>query len=289
MTKVVILGSGTPNPVPERSGPSAVLVVDDRAYFVDCGVGIVRRAEQACRLGLEAFATKKLSRCFLTHLHSDHTIGLPDLIFTPWVLEREVPLTLVGPEGTAAMAENISRAYEQDILARRDGLEQATPEGYKINCTEISEDGLVFEDELVKVYAFKVNHPPFEAYGYKFVTPDKTVVFSGDTTPCENLAENARGCDILVHEVYSSRGVKKRTPKWYKYHTSVHTSDIELGEIAAKAGAGKLVLYHQLFMLDENEVSAKDAVLLREQEMIENIKARYSGEVYSSCDLDIYE
>jgi Metal-dependent hydrolases of the beta-lactamase superfamily III len=287
-TKLVFLGTGTPNPVPERSGPGVAVIVGERAYLIDSGVGIVRRAAEAKRLGIDALEAKKLSRCFLTHLHSDHTIGLTDLIFTPWVLERKAPLTLIGPAGTKNMAEHILAAYEEDILARRDGLEQANTTGYQVSCKEISEDGLVYEDELVKVSAFAVNHPPFKAYGYKFTTPDKTIVISGDTTPCDNLLAHAKGCDVLVHEVYSSTGIKRRTPKWHKYHTSVHTSSIDLGKIANKVGAKQLILYHQLFMIDENEASTLENLCLREAEMIAQIKENFSGEVFSACDLDIF-
>ena len=287
-TKIVFLGTGTPNPVPERSGPGAAVVVDDRAYIIDCGVGIVRRAEQARQLGVAALEAEKLAHCFLTHLHSDHTIGLADLMLTPWVLERKEHLKLVGPQGTKSMVDHLAAAYAEDMIARRDGLEEATPEGYMIDCTEIGEDGVVFEDNLVKVTAFEVIHPPFKAYGYKFETPDKTIVFSGDTTPCENLIKHAKDCDVLVHEVYSSTGILQRTPKWYKYHTNVHTSSIDLGKIANEAGAKMVIFYHQLFMLNVNEASTQTDVDNREQEMIDQVKENFSGEVYSAKDLDIF-
>ena len=287
-TQIVFLGTGTPNPVAERSGPGVAIVVGGRAYFVDCGVGIVRRAEQAHKLGISALEASKLSHCFLTHLHSDHTIGLPDLILTPWVLEREEHLKVVGPAGTQKMVNNILAAYEDDILARRDGLEQATPEGYMVDCTEIERDGLVFEDDLIKVEAFSVNHPPFKAYGYRFTTPDKTIVLSGDTTPCDNLVKYAKGCDVLVHEVYSSTGIKWRDSKWYKYHTTVHTSSIDLGKIAKAARAKTVIFYHQLFMLNVNEASGQTSIEERTAEMIEQVKENFDGEVFSANDLDVF-
>lgn len=285
-TKIVILGTGTPNPIPERNGPSLAIIVEDKSYLIDFGTGLVRRAEEANRMGISSLEAPNLKMGFLTHLHSDHTIGLPDLIYTPWVLERQEPLKLFGPEGLKDMTHHILEAYTQDIDARMYGLEGANTEGIKVEVEEI-EEGLVYRDELVKVEAFLVEHPPFKAYGYKFTTPDKVIVVSGDTIPSENLIKHAKDCDILIHEVYSHEGVKQRSPKWNKYHTSVHTSSLELGEIAKKANPKKLVLYHQLFFRipdkDGNLISEID----REIEMINEIKQNYKGEVISAKDLDI--
>lgn len=285
-TKIVMLGTGTPNPIPERNGPSVAIIVEDKSYLIDFGTGIVRRAEEANRMGISSLEAPNLKVGFLTHLHSDHTIGLPDLIYTPWVLERQEPLKLFGPEGLKYMTHHILEAYTQDIDARMYGLEGANTEGIKVEVQEI-EEGLVYQDERVKVEAFLVEHPPFKAYGYKFTTPDKVIVISGDTIPSENLIKHAKDCDILIHEVYSHEGVKQRSPKWNRYHTSVHTSSLELGEIAKRANPKKLVLYHQLFfrVLDKegNVISEVD----QEIEMINEIKQNYKGEVISAKDLDI--
>lgn len=287
-TKVVLLGTGTPNPVPARSGPCTAVIVDDRSYIIDFGPGIVRRAETAYRQkGITALKPKNLKTAFLTHLHSDHTVGYPDLIFTPWVMERDAPLKVFGPKGTIDMTNHIMKAYEADIDGRMNGLEKANSEGITVIPTDISE-GLVYKDDLVKVEAFLVNHPPFEAYGYKFTTPDKVVVISGDTTPNENVVKHAKGCDILVHEVYSGQGIKNKPPKWYKYHTSVHTSSYELGEIAKKANPKLLVLYHQLFMVGDDETASSAVIENRVQEIISEIKEKFDGEVVSGNDLDVF-
>lgn len=219
-SRVVMLGTGTPNPTPERMGPCAAVIVDGQAYLVDFGVGLVRRAAEMTECGIEALAAAKLTRGFLTHLHSDHTLGLPDLILTPWVLKRSEPLKLFGPAGTEAMVDHLLKAYAVDIQSRQDGLEQANQVGIQVEVTEIDE-GVVYQDERVTVEAFRVNHPPFEAYGYKFTCPDKVIVFSGDTTPTDNIIQWAQGCDILVHEVFSAQGVKQRSPVWQRYHTNV--------------------------------------------------------------------
>lgn len=285
--KVVMLGTGTPNALPERSSPCVAVIVGENSYLVDAGSGLVDQAELANRLGVKSLEASNLKRVFLTHLHSDHTSGLADLILTPWVLERSEALEVYGPEGTKHMCEHLLEAYKIDINARLNGLEKAIPEGIVVKAYEHHRDGIIYEDDKVKVEAFLVNHPPFKAYGYKFTSENKTIVISGDTTPCDNLIKNAKDCDILIHEVYSSQGIKVRNPKWYKYHTNVHTSSLDLGKIAKKVNPGKLVLYHQLFM----NLPRKDGTTLsefeREYEMIREIKKEFNGEVISSKDLDI--
>src|SRR5580765_3949703 len=124
-SRVVVLGTGTPNPDPDRFGPSVAIVVDDDSYVVDFGVGVVRRAAAAERAGIAALAAPKLTRAFATHLHSDHTLGLADLILTPWVLERDTPLEVYGPRGLRAMADHLVAAYADDIRVRRTGGEPA--------------------------------------------------------------------------------------------------------------------------------------------------------------------
>lgn len=285
-SRVVMLGTGTPNPTPERMGPCAAVIVDEQAYLVDFGVGLVRQAATMVERGIEALAAAKLTRGFLTHLHSDHTLGLPDLILTPWVLKRSEPLKLFGPAGTETMVNHLLKAYAVDIQSRQDGLEQANQVGIQVEVTEINE-GVVYQDERVTVEAFRVNHPPFEAYGYKFTCPDKVIVFSGDTTPTDHIIQWAQGCDILVHEVFSAQGVKRRSPVWQKYHTSVHTSSVQLGELASQIKPRTLVLNHQLFFRVPDEEGQVISELDREREMIREIQQHYRGEVISAQDSDV--
>ena len=126
-THLVLLGTGTPNADPDRSGPAVAVVVNGTAYLVDAGPGVVRRAAAAARRGISALAAPRLDRVFLTHLHSDHTVGLPDLLLTPWVLERERPLEVFGPRGTAEMTRHLVAAYDADIRRRIDGLQPQNP------------------------------------------------------------------------------------------------------------------------------------------------------------------
>jgi len=273
--QVVLLGTGTPNADPARSGPSVAIVVDGSPYLVDFGPGVVRRAAAASETGIEGLAVERLNRAFLTHLHSDHSVGYPDLILTPWVLEREEALHVYGPAGLSKMTEHILSAYEQDIRERLEGLEPANERGYRAIAHEI-DSGRVYRDERVTVDAFPVQHGSWAAFGYRFQTPDRTIVISGDTAPTEAIVEQSRGCDVLLHEVYPVGRFQSLPPEWQRYHSLVHTSTHELGRIAAEAQPGLLVLYHQLFW------GASD------QELLDEIAEHYSGPVASGRDLDVY-
>ncbi|MFW9944683.1 MAG: MBL fold metallo-hydrolase [Candidatus Sifarchaeia archaeon] len=272
VTRVTLLGTGNPNPDPRRAGPSTAVIVEESVYLVDFGVGVVRRAVEA---GLKP---SQLTRAFLTHLHSDHTIGYPDLIFTPAVVGRETSLEVFGPIGIKSMTDHILAAYERDLEERIRGLEPAIPDGYAVNIHEISrkEPGVIYQDEAVSVVAFPVEHGSLSAYGFKFFTPDKTVVISGDTSPSATLIEQSRGCDILIHEVYSAVSLQTLAGDWRRYHSSVHTSSYELAEIASKTKPSLLVLYHQLSWGRTSD------------ELLREVKQRYDGEVVSGSDLDSF-
>jgi len=279
-TQLILLGTGTPNADPERSGPSLAIVVGSNSYIVDFGPGVVRRASALSKQWggkIEALNANNLKLAFLTHLHSDHTAGYADLILTPWVLGRNIPLEVYGPKGLTQMTENLLEAYRSDISYRLDGLEPANALGWQVKTHEITE-GVVFQDDLIEVTAFKINHGSWDnAFGYRFVTPDKTIVISGDTRPSQNLIRYSEGADILVHEVYSQAGFDKKTEVWKKYHASHHTSTFELGEIAEKSKPGLLVLHHILFWGST------------EDELLDEISQVYDGLVSVGSDMMIYE
>lgn len=288
-TKLILLGAGTPNAEPDACGPSSAVIVDDRAYLVDFGAGVVRQAAKAFRMGIDALNPKELKVAFSTHLHSDHTTGLADLIFTPWVLERDCPLKLFGPAGLADMAENVTKAYSIDMDFRINGFEKANGVGYKTQVTEIT-SGVVYQDELVKVEAFPAYHGTLECYSYKFTTPDKVIVISGDTCPSEMMVEKAKGCDILLHEVFYAAGLAQRLPKWQKYHSEVHTSSTDLGRMAARIQPGQLITYHRIYHTEvqQNKINIEAHLKEREYAILEEIKAEYSGAVCNGHDLDVF-
>ena len=136
-TQLVLLGTGTPNACPNASGPASAVVVGDRAYLVDFGPGVVRQASKAYYKGVDALSPKMLSIAFCTHLHTDHTAGYPDLIFTPWVLERETPLQVFGPRGLRHMTDCILDAYSVDIDFRLHGFERANQTGYQVRSQKL--------------------------------------------------------------------------------------------------------------------------------------------------------
>lgn len=272
-----MLGTGTPNADPDRSGPAVSVVRDGRAYLVDAGPGIVRRAAAASRTGITALEPQNLNVLFLTHLHSDHTIGLPDVILSAWVLERTVPLELYGPPGTREMVNHLLAAYAADIRNRIDGLEPANETGFKVNVHEIRA-GTVFDDGNVKVTAFAVPHGDWEvAFGYRFDSADRSIVISGDTRPTDAVVTACNGCDLLVHEVYSAARFQTRPPEWQRYHARAHTSTDELAVIATRARPRQLVLYHQLYW------GTDDAGLVAEL-----ARAGYARGVVSARDLGVY-
>ena len=279
-TEVVILGTGTPIANPDRSGPSVAVVVDGAAYLVDFGPGVVRRAAAAARdKHIGALKISNLKIAFATHLHSDHTAGLSDLYLTPAVEGRPGPLELYGPPGIADMAAHIHAAYAKDIAVRTEGLEHGNRNAYKINAHEIK-PGLIYQDANVKVTAFAVEHGSWDySYGYRFDTADRSIVISGDTAPTQKIAAACHGCDLLLHEVYSTVWFQGRTPAWQKYHSTFHTSATALSAIATAAKPKQLVLYHQLFRPADDV----DAVLIDEMR-----KAGYTGAVASAHDLDVY-
>lgn len=276
-TKVVILGTGTPQADPDNSGPAVAVVVGDAAYLVDCGPGVVRRAAAAQRKGVAALAPQNIHVVFITHLHSDHTLGYPDLIFSPWVLGRVDPLEVYGPRGLKNMTSYIERAWEKDIDVRTNGLEQANRTGYKVDVHEI-EPGIIYKDKNVTVSAFLVAHGSWDqAFGYEFQTADRTIVFSGDTAPTDAVVKACNRCDVLLHEVYSEAGFSRSTPRLQKYLRAFHTSTLELAKEVTDARPGLLILYHQVNLGG-----------VTYDQLLDELKQHYSGNVVSARDLDVY-
>ncbi len=290
-TQLVLLGTGTPNACPNASGPASAVVVDGHAYLVDFGPGVVRQAAKAYRKGVDALRPDLLTVAFCTHLHTDHTTGLPDLIFTPWVLGRKEPLRVFGPGGIAKMVEHLTAAYEADIEFRLHGPERANDVGYRTIVKEI-EPGVIYRDEHVEVEAFRVSHGTLECFGFKFTTADKTIVMSGDTSPLEIVAEKAKGCDILLHEVEYAAGLSARDAKWQKYHRAVHTLSTDLAKIALAARPSLLVTTHRIYHMEiqDNKKDLPAEMAWRCDAILKEIaEAGYDGKVVNGQDLDIFE
>ncbi len=275
-TKLILLGTGTPFADPTKSGPSLAIVVNNTSYIVDCGPGVVRRAAEASKLGFPSLEAAQLKTLFITHLHSDHTIGLADIILTPAVLDRNAPISIYGPVGSKKMTDDLMSAYKEDIAIRINGLEKGDAIAYQVYTNEIKE-GEIYKDSNLNVTAFNVQHGQWDnAFGFVFQTKDKKIVISGDCTYSENLIKYAKDCDILVHEVYSDAGLKKRTQRWQDYHSTFHTSTYQLADIANKVKPKLLILNHQLTFGTSL------------QSLLDELKSKYAGPVVNGADLDVF-
>jgi ribonuclease BN (tRNA processing enzyme) len=285
ITKVVLLGTGNPAADPDRSGPATAIVVNDTPYLVDIGPGVVRRAKAAVlERGITALEPTNLRVAFVTHLHSDHTVGYPDLIFSPWTLGRRVPIDVYGPPGIVAMTSHLMQAYRVDIETRTnaDGNQHDFPEGHRVNAHEIKA-GVVYKDANVTVTAFATKHA-MESYGYRFDTADRSIVISGDTSPTQATIDACHGCDVLIHEVNTLEALSKRNPRFQAFAAKYHTSTEQLAELAAKAKPRLLVLYHHSIALRPGvavNTSTPD-------QLFREVSSRYGGQFVVGRDLDVY-
>jgi ribonuclease Z len=273
--QVLILGTGTPVIDAAHSGNSIGILVNGALYIFDAGPGVERRMLEAVAKGTKI---DTIPAVFITHLHSDHTLGLPALVYYHGpnaVYRGGGALTVYGPPGISAMMQNINAAWADDRAARTQ-VRGDSP-SWQVRGAEITA-GFVYRDSNVVVKAFEVPHPPWpHAFGYRVETRDRVIVISGDTRPSDAIARECAGCDVLLHEVYSAVAVPKMTAQMQRYLPTAHTSTYELADIAAKAKPKLLVFYHQLYL-----GGASDDDLVRE------VRSRYNGRVVSARDLEWY-
>jgi ribonuclease Z len=246
-TEVVLLGTGMPRPDPAAAAPATAIVRGDLVLLFDAGPGVMRQLRAA---NLPITGPTAL---FLTHLHSDHTLGYPDLVLTSWVMGRRHRFPDIGPVGIARMTDLLLEAWATDIKIRTEGLEREPPGGEQVTVREIEEEGVVWDSAGVTVTAFRVPHGDFpNSFGFRVETPDRVVVISGDTGPSEAVERMATGVDVLIHEVYSSSHLKPEERPggdlWPAYMHSFHTSDEEIGRLAARARPGLVLLTHIILM-----------------------------------------
>jgi ribonuclease Z len=245
-TEVILLGTGTPYPDPASSGPATAVVVGGRVFLFDAGPGVMRRLKAA---NLPISGPEAL---FITHLHTDHTLGYADLILTSWLMRRRAPFAVYGPRGLQRMTNHLLAAYSEDINIRTNGLEHEVAGGYRVAVHEIQR-GVVYEKGGVRVTAISVQHGAWQnAFAYRIDTPDRSIVISGDTRPSEELVKTAQGVDILIHEVYSAARLKPENrpggADWPRYCHEYHTSDVELGALAVRIRPKLLILDHIIRM-----------------------------------------
>jgi ribonuclease Z len=241
--KVVLLGTGAGPPVNlEQYGASTLVEAGAQRFLFDCGRGTTLRLAQA------GVPIGSITRVFLTHLHSDHVLQLPDLLLTGWAGGRRgVPLAVWGPAGTRAMMDHLQQAFAFDIHTRRDVDEHLPAAGITVVSHEVTTDGVVFTEDGVTVTAFLVDHGPVRpAFGYRIEYRGRSVVLSGDTRVSENLVRHAQGADVLVHEVIDPEALRDRPD-----HPSAaivdaiiahHTTPQQAGEVFRRV-APRLAVY----------------------------------------------
>lgn len=277
-TRVIMLGTGTPVPSAERAGSGIAVIYNDEAYLFDVGHGTVQRAIQAWKaMDAPELNPPMIKNVFLSHLHSDHTLDYSELAATYW-WRRDAPLQAYGPKGLQDMTDGYYQMQNTDISLRINGNQPVRDINmYKVAVTEIPKDGIVFDSNDVTVEAFSVTHGDIDpAYGYKITTPDKTIVFSGDTTYNKNLIDKAKGADILIHEVISEAGWRALDKDWQHYHHSSHTLTSELAKVANETKPDLLVLTHVLHYGAPIETA------------YDEVTALYKGKVVLANDLDEY-
>lgn len=197
---VTLLGTGNPRPSIERFGPSFLLEAGGRRILIDAGRGATIRLSE---IGV---SSADVEAVLLTHLHSDHVVGLPDVWLTGWLFGRSVPLVVVGPKGLQSLVQGLEQAFAFDVHMRRDEDEHLSPNGVRFLDREVEEGEAYRTPEGLVLTAFAVDHGLVHpALGYRADFAGHSVVFSGDTRPSENLIRHARGADVLIHEVISEK------------------------------------------------------------------------------------
>lgn len=290
-SRLVILGSGHPLPNPHRWGPASAVVINDTPYFFDAGEGVWRAIGQAATLHggeiARAFQVDKLKHLFITHMHPDHTVGMPGLLLLSWYLNRSVPMDIYGPIGIKHRVDSILEAWRDTIELDIAKDPTTMPEGWKGIGHDFAtkSSGLIFQDANVKVEAFHHKHWEIEYnYAYRVTTQDRVLVIGGDGASDDNLINAAKGADVFVMEVCTEADIGKAP--WggetldekknliFQYHIKPR----DLARIAKKAGVKTLVLYHVQNYSDPYD---PDAVL-------KEVRQFYDGEVIQARDGDIF-
>ena len=279
--KVTLLGTGVPTPRPDRFGPSTLIQAGDQTLLIDAGRGAtIRLFELGVPIGT-------IDALLLTHFHSDHTVGIPDLWLTGWLQShfgtRASPLRVIGPRGTQRLMSHLEQAYADDITIRIED-EKLPPEGIAIDATEFDRDGVVYECNGVNVLAFEVDHGDAikPAYGYCIDYGGRTVVISGDTRPNQNVLRYSVGAHLLVHEVAIVRPELASEP-FIQRIMAHHTTALEAGQIFEHAKPKLAAFTHLVFLSSQSVPPASLENLLAET------RKTYSGPLVIGEDLMSFE
>jgi ribonuclease Z len=279
--RVTLIGTGTPVPRPDRFGPSTLIEAGDQKLLVDAGRGATIRLVQ---LGVPM---GQIDVLFLTHYHSDHTSGVPDLWLTGWLsshyARRTKPMRVIGPVGAKVLMAKLAEAYAADIKIRLED-EKLPPEGIATIVEEFDRDGVVYEANGVKVIAFEVDHGDAikPCYGYRFEYRGRSAVLSSDTRYNQNVIKYGRGADLLVHEVAMARP-ELMSEAYIQRIVAHHTTPREAGLVFAETKP-KLAAYTHLVFLASEAVPAPTI-----DDLVSETRETYSGPLQVGEDLMQFE
>lgn len=244
-TRLILLGTGGgPRPRRASSAAAQVILINKAAYIVDCGDGVARQ------LVLAQVPLPMIRHIFLTHHHSDHNADYGNLIWLAWTAGLRTRVDAWGPPPLERMTRLFFEMNAYDITTRM-ADEGRVPLVPLVHVHELSQGGVIMQDENVRVTAALVRHPPVvPAFGYRFDGPDRAIVISGDTAPSDNLIALARGADVLVHDALYAPAVDRLiagVPNATTLKQSIlshHTTAEDAGRVAQEAGVKTLVLSH---------------------------------------------
>jgi ribonuclease Z len=282
--KVTLLGTGTPIPIPDRFGPSTLVEAGNQKLLFDAGRGATIRLRQISATKGTGTIMSKIDALFLTHYHSDHTLGIPDLWLTGWLgNSRKEPFRLIGPVGAKSLMANLERAYALDIKIRLED-EKLPPEGIATVVEEFEKDGIVYDKDGVRVIAFTVDHGEAikPAVGYRIEYKGRAVVISGDTRYNQNVIKYSTGVDLLIHEVCVVRP-ELLSNAYIQRVVDHHTSPREAGQVFSLAKP-KLAVYSHLVFLASDKVPRATV-----DDVVAGTRETYSGPLQVGEDLMSFE
>ena len=279
--RVTLLGTGVPTPRPDRFGPSTLIEAGDQKLLIDAGRGA------AIRLFQIGIPIGRIDALLLTHFHSDHTSGIPDIWLTGWLEShfgtRRRPFQVLGPTGAKALMANLEKAYAADIEIRT-ADEKLPREGVAVAVEEFNSDGAIYQKNGVSVIAFEVDHGDLikPAYGYRIEYGGRSVVISGDTRFNENVIKFGTGADLLIHEVAIARP-ELMAESYIKRIMAHHTTAREAGMVFARTEP-KLAAYTHLVLLASKDVSPATI-----SDLIAETRKSYDGPLEVGEDLTCFE
>jgi len=281
--RVTLLGTGTPIPDPDRFGPSTLVEAGNQKLLFDAGRGATIRLRQINPS--KGAIMSKIDALFVTHYHSDHTLGIPDLWLTGWLGGggRKEPFRLIGPVGAKSLMTNLESAYALDIKIRLED-EKLPPEGIAAIVEEFERDGVVYDRDGVKVIAFTVDHGPAikPAVGYRIEYKGRAVVISGDTRYDQNVIKYGTGVDLLIHEVCVARPELLSNP-FIKRIIDHHTTPREAGQVFTLAKP-KMAVYSHLVFLGNDTVPRATV-----DDIVAGTRETYDGPLQVGADLMSFE